>query len=568
MSKKQSGTALRILFACVLLLLFCAGGAYAEGPDAPQNLIIEPCDLEDWQAYYQRHQNVYFDEDEYDYGFFKITWDPVPGAKEYYLSFFRDAGNGAYAYGYVTTPWNEYYCVLFQDEGNPPIEVCVNTIGQDGNVSVDCAYGICIPVMPNIQLKCTGTDDGAVLFTWDTVSRLPEDQRSFAIYRQEEGSGGFVRIGESKTCSYLDTNVSEGKTYSYKVLTETVVDGLPGVWKSASFTEPAVITVTGGKTNSAFTGLRKDDDGVWRYYENGVFAPKMCLVEYGEDLVYVADGLWASRLNGLWDDSGHWYLFAGGVVQKDYTGLYQDTDGTWWLIRSGMADFSYDGLYYDQNIGWTLLYNGRSAADYNGLYCDREFGWWLVRNGQIAFDYTGLWYDPNYGWWLIGDGRLCNEYNGLWCDPDCGWWLIKDGTIDFGYTGLYCDANAGWWLIGGGTICWDYTGLWNDPNYGWWLISNGTICWDYTGLWNDPNYGWWLIGGGTICWDYTGLWCDPNCGWWLIGGGTIAWDYNGLWNDPNCGWWLINGGTINWGYTGGYDEFGATWNIVNGQLIF
>ena len=82
---------------------------------------------------------------------------------------------------------------------------------------------------------------------------------------------------------------------------------------------------------------------------------------------YVADGLWATKLNGLWDDSGHWYLFDGGVVQKNYTGLYQDTDQSWWLIRNGMADFSYDGLYCDQNVGWMLLFDGRSTADYGDV---------------------------------------------------------------------------------------------------------------------------------------------------------------------------------------------------------
>ena len=292
-------------------------------------------------------------------------------------------------------------------------------------------------------------------------------------------------------------------------------------------------------------GLQLDPDGIWRYYENGIFVAKTGLVPHDGNQFYVVNGVLADSSSGLVAADGRWVLLANGMLLKDYNGLFADQNYGWWLVRNGFVDFGYSGLWNDPNLGWWFINGGTIDWNYQGLYYDTNVGWWLISGGTIDWNYTGLWNDPVYGWWLISNGRLCREYNGLWNDPNCGWWLIQDGTI-----------------------AWGYTGLWNDPNCGWWLIDGGTINWNYQGLYYDANVGWWLIGGGTICWDYTGLWNDPNYGWWLIGGGRLCAEYNGLWNDPNCGWWLIKDGTIDWSYTGNYQEFGGTWNIVNGQLIF
>ena len=290
--------------------------------------------------------------------------------------------------------------------------------------------------------------------------------------------------------------------------------------------------------------LRLDDDGVLRYYVDGVFTAKTGLIDHGGDQLMIIDGVFYADVSGLMPADGLWYLIDGGVVIEDYNGLYNDPALGWWLVRKGVADVNYNGLWNDPVYGWWLVQGGTPAGSFTGLYFDEQHGWWLIANGQICFEYTGLWNDPAYGWWLISNGTIAQDYTGLWNDPQMGWWMIRNGTIAF-----------------------DYNGLWNDVNVGWWLIQNGQICFDYTGLWNDPVYGWWLIRGGQVAFDYTGLWNDPNVGWWLIGAGTICWDYNGLWDDPNLGWWLIRSGTIAFDYNGEYDQFGNTWQISNGQLI-
>ena len=270
-------------------------------------------------------------------------------------------------------------------------------------------------------------------------------------------------------------------------------------------------------------GLNLDADGIWRYYEDGIFVRRTGIVEYNGGKYFICDGVISWETNSL-------------------------------ILVDGR---------------WVLIYNGMFLQDYNGLYYDVNLGWWLVRDGVVDFSYTGLWNDPTYGWWLIGGGTIAWDYTGLWNDAEVGWWLIRNGTIAFDYSGMWNDPNYGWWLIGGGRLVNDYNGLWNDANLGWILVQNGALAPEYNGLFCDPNLGWWLVQNGVVDFGYTGLYYDADVGWWLLGGGAIAWDYNGLWADPNFGVWLVQGGTINFGYTGTFNDpnFGDRY-VENGQLVF
>ena len=324
---------------------------------------------------------------------------------------------------------------------------------------------------------------------------------------KEDGTCGI------RTSKDADSGVKEGR-----YIVRTTIDG------TDHYAEDE-FELTGSGALPVQNGLMRDDDGIWRYYENGVFTAKTGLVEYGEYRYYVADGVFAGDFSGLAYADSQWVLIEAGLLREDYNGLYCDQNYGWWLVRGGQIDFGYTGLYCDENVGW-----------------------WLIAGGQICWNYTGLYGDPNYGWWLINGGQICFDYNGLWCDPQYGWWLINGGTVDFGYTGLYCDANCGWWLIGGGSVCFDYNGLWGDPNYGWWLINGGTVDFGYTGLYCDANVGWWLVNGGTIDFGYNGCWQDPAFDWWLVQGGTVSFGYTGFFDDPNLGiMYVENGRMIDWG---------------------
>ena len=347
-------------------------------------------------------------------------------------------------------------------------------------------------------------ENGAWFMTWEEDSQNPEVH----FWIGEDGD------------HYFEATVSDGTTES-TVLSRVIYLG----------------------EGSAATLVQ--EDGVWKAYENGSFVEKTGLVDFDGNRFYVVNGILDANASGLIYVEDQWVLLAGGMVQKDYNGLWNDPAYGWWLVRGGMIDLGYTGLWNDPNMGWWMIRNGNVAFDYVGLYNDASVGMWLINGGQIWSDYTGLWNDPNYGWQLVGGGAVAKDYNGLWDDPVYGWWLVKNGTIDFDYSGLYNDVNVGWWLIRDGQIDFGYTGLYNDVNVGWWLISGGQIDFGYTGLWNDPNYGWWLIDHGSLATYYSGLWNDPNYGWWLVSNGTIAFDY-----------------------TGDVNEFDATWHIENGQLIF
>ena len=346
-----------------------------------------------------------------------------------------------------------------------------------------------------------------------------------------------------------------------------------GVWQpetdakkaavSGTNTEPAPDPVIPGVVK----GLVLGEDGVWRYYVNGAFTPETCICEHEGNSFYVENGLVAWNVSGLVPVGDSWYLVVGGVVQKAYSGLWNDANLGWWLVRDGAIDFSYNGLFCDPNLGWWLVQNGTIAFGYNGLFGDSDYGCWLVQGGAVNFTHTGLYCDANLGWQLLGNGTVASDYNGLWYDEALGWWLVRNGAIDFGYSGLWNDPNMGWWLVQGGQIAFDYTGLYYDQQVGWWLIGNGQIAFDYTGLWNDPNYGWWLVGGGRLANDYNGLWNDANLGWVLVQNGALAPEYNGLYCDPNLGWWLIQNGTVNFGYTGLYNDPQAGWWLVGGGTI-
>ena len=258
----------------------------------------------------------------------------------------------------------------------------------------------------------------------------------------------------------------------------------------------------------------------------------------------------------------------GATGGSGITGDTGTTEGSGTTENTGETEvLKLTGLAAATDGNWYLYENGVVNRNYYGLYCDSNYGWWLVENGRVAFDYTGLYNDVNCGWWLVGEGRVCFEYNGLWGDSQYGWWLVSGGMVDFGYTGLYNDVNCGWWLVGGGRVCFEYNGLWGDSQYGWWLVEGGTVNFGYTGLYCDANVGWWLVGSGRVCFEYNDLWGDPQYGWWLVEGGTPSFGFTGLVQYAG-NWWYVENGALNFGFTGQVNANGGTYNVVNGCVAF
>ncbi len=241
-----------ILCLCIVIMTVVATGVTAAGAQelsTPENFKIEPCTPEDWQEFLNKYHPGLLTEDDYDVGFMKLSWDPVPGAAQYYIFFTRQSEEGGYYYGYTYSPWNEYCCALFPYEG-VLVSVEVSPMDQDGNISGNTAAASCVLVWPCTQLKCTEKGN-QVHLTWESGTSLPQESVSYTIYRNTENSGSFSRIGKTKSCAYDDPYVTAGTTYVYSVVTEAVIDGLQGTWCSAPC-DPGSITVTAGAGSSYF----------------------------------------------------------------------------------------------------------------------------------------------------------------------------------------------------------------------------------------------------------------------------------------------------------------------------
>jgi len=137
-------------------------------------------------------------------------------------------------------------------------------------------------------------------------------------------------------------------------------------------------------------GLELDDDGVWRYYVDGVFDDTMTgIVDYEGGSFFVADGVMCSDANGLaMYPQGTWYFLANGQIQKDYTGLAL-YDGEWFYIINGRLAKEAVGLVEFQG-GQFLVSDGWIRYDVNGLWMDFDGTWYYLEKGQVAFWYTGV----------------------------------------------------------------------------------------------------------------------------------------------------------------------------------
>lgn len=161
-------------------------------------------------------------------------------------------------------------------------------------------------------------------------------------------------------------------------------------------------------------GLVRQEDGSYRYYENGVWnTEKFGFVEYYGSSFLVAGGKVANNTNGLAQDpekQDDWYFLSGGQVQNVTSLVMYDEE--WFYVVNGRLDtttsavVSYDGgLFY---VG-----AGRIITEANGLAQDPNDtdAWYFLANGQVQTQYSGLaFYDGHF--FYVEDGRFQKGYCG------------------------------------------------------------------------------------------------------------------------------------------------------------
>ncbi len=253
------------------------------------------------------------------------------------------------------------------------------------------------------------------------------------------------------------------------------------------------------------TVLKKDADGVWRYYENGKFI---------ED--YTG---FATNANGDWYVKNGCVLFDQNSVYKDTSGAI-GTKGTWYYVTGSKVQHGFTGL-----------------ANYKN-----ENGWWYIKNGEVDFSANTVAKNNN------------------------GWWYVTGGKVQFGFTGLanYKNSN-GWWYIKGGKVDFTHNGVDKNVN-GWWYVTGGKVQFGFTGLANYKNSnGWWYIKSGKVDFTHSGVDKNKN-GWWYVSGGKVQFGFTGLATNAN-GTWYINDGEVQFGFNGTVTAGGRRYTVRNGKVV-
>jgi len=170
-------------------------------------------------------------------------------------------------------------------------------------------------------------------------------------------------------------------------------------------------------------GLVMDEDGKWRYYENGEFDKKTAIVPFEGGEFWVLDGVLPTNANGLTicPDGKAYFLSQGQILRVSQFAEYQ---GEWFIIKNGMLDESANGLY-DYDGGTFVFAAGKLRKDVNGLWLNpKDNKWYFLANGQVqkvsqVASYNGEFFvvkdgvlDTNYNGTIEYDGKTFNVVNG------------------------------------------------------------------------------------------------------------------------------------------------------------
>lgn len=172
-----------------------------------------------------------------------------------------------------------------------------------------------------------------------------------------------------------------------------------------------------------------NENGKWYYYEDGEWvAKKHAFVDYDGKKFLVANGVVATKANGLAQDpenSEVWYFLSNGLAQTQYTGL-AEYNGAWFYLDNGKLD--------------TKL---ADYVEYNG-------GLFFVGAGRIMREVNGLAQSPTNAdlWYYLAEGQVQTGYTGL-AEYDGEWFYIVNGTLAKNYTGSVAYDGSTFWVVNG-----------------------------------------------------------------------------------------------------------------------
>ncbi len=181
-------------------------------------------------------------------------------------------------------------------------------------------------------------------------------------------------------------------------------------------------------------GLRKDENGKFHYYKNGVIdTSKTGYVDYEGSKFYVKKGDLDTTVNGVMIDGEAnplvWYFCSNGQVQTQHVGL-AEYDGAWFYIENGKVATDMNA-FVDYNGGKFAVGAGRIIKEYSGLMQDPQNpqtgDWYYFADGQAQTQYTGLaMYDDV--WFYVVNGKLAQDYTGN-VDYDGSTFYVENGMV-------------------------------------------------------------------------------------------------------------------------------------------
>ena len=242
----------------------------------------------------------------------------------------------------------------------------------------------------------------------------------------EKGCSGSHRFGTvqtvtASTCTAAGTGKATCSVCSYVTFTEL---------------SPAHIYSSSTDTKCNACGWTRqapklvEENGIWKYYDDGIFTKATTMVQHKGNWYYVVDGLLAYKYTGLVKYNGNWYYVVNGKLNSSATTLVKHS-GEWWYVVNGKVASGHTGLVKYNNEWWYIV-KGKVASKttdlvkYNGE-------WWYVVKGKIAGKTTTL-VNYNGGWYYILKGKLAAKtttlvkYNGIW-------YYVANGKVDFGFNG-------------------------------------------------------------------------------------------------------------------------------------
>ena len=165
------------------------------------------------------------------------------------------------------------------------------------------------------------------------------------------------------------------------------------------------------------------EDGVLYYYENGPRIDQKGMVEFKNDLYYIAGGgaavvdklYWVSKTNGLVSKTGMYLFDENGCMVRD-TIIYKDADGKLNYIKDGCLTYSaglvkVDGAYYYiQSDGTAVTNTEMYISKTNGLmaagtYAFGEDGKMIIRLAGDAEGDNDVDLDDALIVWAYGSGE-------------------------------------------------------------------------------------------------------------------------------------------------------------------